>query len=224
MNPGSDILSSLLTILIPGSLGEKYYGLGIGLDNFVCVWVSETVGMGIVLNGNIYLGKNGFVGEIGHTKAVDGGPLCVCGNSGCLETVINEGYILNQCRLGLQSGVNSLATNFCGGQFEKLSMPLMIKASNQGDRFCRNIFEETAEYLGNKLTDVANLLNPELITLRGSVFQENNFLLENVRRIVKNKALTPICDEIRIESASFKGDIRLSGISSYILTKYFRRN
>ncbi len=213
----------LINDIDSGALGEKYYGSGIGVDNFLCVWVSETVGMGIVLGGNIYLGKNGFVGEIGHTKSIDDGPLCVCGNTGCLETVINEKYILEKCREGLKAGVNSSVFIFCQGDPDKLSIEHMIQASNKGDRFCRNLFAETAIFLGNKLTDAANLLNPELITLRGSVIQDNEFLLENVKRIVKDQALHPICDDIRVESEPFSGDIRLAGVSSYILSKYFRR-
>ncbi|MBI9102171.1 MAG: ROK family transcriptional regulator [Spirochaetales bacterium] len=213
----------LINDIDSGALGEKYYGMGVGLSNFVCVWVAETVGMGIVLNGDIYLAKNGFVGEIGHTRSVENGTLCVCGNTGCLETVINEEYVIGRCREGLSSGVKSSVLDLCGGDVQNLDIESIIEASNRGDRFCRNIFGETARFLGDKLTEVANILNPELISLRGPVIQNNFFLVENVERIIKNQALNPICNEIRIEAAPYEGDIRLSGISSYILSKYFKQ-
>ena len=213
----------LINDLDAGALGEKYYGAGVETENFCCVWIGETVGMGLVLNGQIYLGKNGFVGEIGHTRALPGGPLCLCGNRGCLETVTTESYILDRCREGLKGGVNSEAMRLCDGDREALAIGHIIEASNRGDRFCQNIFEETAEYLGRSLTDVANILNPELITLRGSVVDGNTFLYESVRRRIKHQALSPICDDIRVEHSLKREDIRLPGISSYILSRYFSR-
>lgn len=218
-----DLPFFLINDIDAGALGEKYYGAGMGVENFCCIWIGETVGMGLVLNGQVYLGKNGFVGEIGHTRALDDGPLCLCGNRGCLETVTTQDYILNQCKNGLKEGVNSEAMRLCGGDQKSLAIGHIIEASNRGDRFCRNIFEVTADYLGRSLTDVANILNPELIILRGPVVDGNTFLCEGVRRRIKNQALTPICDDIRVEYRPGGEDIRLSGVSSYILSRYFSR-
>jgi predicted NBD/HSP70 family sugar kinase len=211
----------LINDIDAGALGEKYHGSGVGLENFVCVWVDETVGMGLVLNGQIYLGKNGFVGEIGHTRALENGPLCLCGNKGCLETVTAESYILEQCRQGLREGVHSEATRLCGGDLEQLTIRHIIEASNRGDRFCRNIFKETAGYLGRSLVDVANILNPELISLRGSVVDGNQFLFEEVSRLIAGQAVSPICDTVRVSFSSVPREIRLPGVSSYILSRYF---
>ena len=204
----------LINDIDAGALGEKYHGSGVGLENFVCVWVDETVGMGLVLNGQIYLGKNGFVGEIGHTRALENGPLCLCGNRGCLETVTAENYILEQCRQGLREGVHSEATRLCGGDLEQLTIRQIIEASNRGDRFCRNIFAQTAGYLGRSLVDVANILNPELISLRGSVVDGNQFLFEEVSRIIAAQAVSPICDTVRVSFSSVPREIRLPGVSS----------
>ena len=211
----------LINDLDAGALGEKYYGMGTGIENFVCVWIDETIGMGLILNGNLYYSKNGFVGEIGHTRAIEDGPLCNCGNRGCLETVATEGYILKQCRKGLEEGVNSEALRLCGGSPEKLRIEDVIEASNKGDRFCRNIFEETSAYIGRALTDVANILNPEVITLRGSVIDGNSYLYDSVTRKIKNQALEPISRGINVMYCKNREDIRLPGVSSYILSRYF---
>jgi len=211
----------LINDIDAGVLGEKYHGAGSGLENFVCIWVDETVGMGLVLNGQLYLGKNGFVGEIGHTRALENGPLCLCGNRGCLETVTAESYILGQCRRGLDGGVHSEVTRLCGGDPEKLTIRHIVEASNRGDRFCRNIFAETAGYLGRSLVDVANILNPELISLRGSVVDGNRFLYEEVSRLIAGQAVSPICDMVRVSFSSVPQEIRLPGVSSYILSRFF---
>ncbi len=208
----------LINDIDAGALGEKYYGRGIKVENFVCVWLSETVGMGMILNDRLYVGKHGSVGEIGHTTVIPDGDICTCGNRGCLETVATEDYILKKCREGLESGVYSEITSY-----PDLEMENIIKASNNGDRFVRNIFAEISEYIGAKLTDAANILNPELIILRGSIIDGNSFLYDNIRRIVKNRSLPIIAENIEIAYSNDSSDIRIPGVSSYILMNYFRQ-
>ncbi|MCK5153285.1 MAG: ROK family protein [Spirochaetales bacterium] len=213
----------LINDIDAGALGEKFHGRGIKIENFVCVWLSETVGMGMVLNDRIYFGKNGFVGEIGHTNVIPDGAICTCGNRGCLETVATEYYILEKCKEGILSGVFSEIVNVCDGDTSKLNIEDVIKASNNGDRFVRNIFLEVAGYIGGKLVDVANLLNPELIILRGTIMDGNTFLFENIKRIIKTQSLSVLADSIEITYTDDTADMRILGVSSYILMNYFRR-
>ncbi len=213
----------LINDIDAGALGEKFYGRGVKIDNFVCIWLSETVGMGMVLNGRIYFGKKGSVGEIGHTTAVPGGSVCTCGNRGCLETVATESYVLKRCLEGIKEGVHSEITELCGENLSDLNISHVINASNSGDRFARNIFLEISQYIGEKLSDVANILNPELIILRGSIIDGNSFLYENIKRIVKTRSLPIIADSVNITYTGEKSDIRIPGISSYILMNYFRQ-
>jgi N-acetylglucosamine repressor len=212
----------LINDIDAGALGEKYYGRGIKVENFVCIWLSETVGMGMVLNDRIYFGKKGFVGEIGHTNVIPGGALCTCGNRGCLETVATESFILNKSREGIESGVHSEIVDACGGDPSNLTIENIIRASNNGDRFVNNIFLELATYIGSKLCDVANILNPEVIILRGSIIDGNNFLYENIKRIIKSGSLSVLADTVKIINTDDTADIRIPGISSYILMNYFR--
>lgn len=213
----------LINDIDAGALGEKFYGRGIQVENFVCIWLAETVGMGMVLNDTIYFGKKGIVGEIGHTLSVPNGELCTCGNRGCLETVATVSYILNACRKGINSGVYTQAAEMCGNDPEKLTIQDIIQASNNGDRFIRNIFLEVAGYIGAKLTDMVNILNPELLILRGSIIDGNSFLFDNIRRIIKTGSLSIIADSIRIAYTNETSDIRIAGVSSYILMNYFKQ-
>ena len=213
----------LINDIDAGALGEKFYGRGIKVENFVCIWLSETVGMGMVLNDRIYFGKKGFVGEIGHTNVIPDGAICTCGNRGCLETVATEYFVLEKCREGIISGVYSEIVDLCEGDKSKLKIEDIIKASNNGDRFVRNIFLEVAGYIGEKLTDIANILNPEAIILRGSIIDGNSFLFENIERIIKTRSLSVLADSIKIIYTDDTSDMRIPGVSSYILMNYFRR-
>lgn len=203
------------------ALGEKYYGMGIGVNHFLCVQLDEGVGMGIVVNGEIYMGRNYYAGEFGHTRAVSDGQLCFCGHTGCLETVSSKQYILSVCREGLKQGVNSEILKYCNGDVDELQIEHVITAANNGDRLARNVFEQVGKQLGDKLADMANVFNPELIILRGPVIDGNRFLLESIERVVVNQSLRHIAKDLKILHSEERKDIRLMGINSLILIEYF---
>jgi N-acetylglucosamine repressor len=203
------------------ALGEKYYGRGLGIDHFLCVWLGEGIGMGIIVNGEIYTGNSYYAGEFGHTHAVDNGQLCFCGHTGCLETVSSKQHILSTVREGLQQGVNSEVLKYCDNDFSKLQIGHVVTASNNGDRLARNVFEHTGRHLGEKLADIANIFNPEMIVLRGPVVDGNPFLFETINRIVMNMTLRQIAKVLKIVYSEEQSDIRVQGISSVILRDYF---
>ena len=134
-----------------------------------------------------------------------------------------ESFVLEKCREGIASGVYSEIASACEGDILKLKIEDVIRASNNGDRFVRNIFLEVAGYIGGKLTDIANILNPEAIILRGSIIDGNSFLFENIKRIIKTRSLSVLADSIEIIYTDDTADIRIPGVSSYILMNYFRR-
>jgi predicted NBD/HSP70 family sugar kinase len=203
------------------ALGEKYYGQGLGTEHFLCVWLGEGIGMGIIVNGEIYTGNSHYAGEFGHTHAVADGQLCFCGHTGCLETISSKQYILATVREGLQQGVNSEVLKYCDDDFAKLQIEHLVTAANNGDRLARNVFEQTGRHLGEKLSDIANIFNPEMIVLRGPVIDGNRFLFETIERIVMNLSLRQIANTLKIVYSEKQADIRVQGISSVILHDYF---
>jgi predicted NBD/HSP70 family sugar kinase len=203
------------------ALGEKYYGRGLGVEHFLCVWLGEGIGMGIIVNGEIYSGNSYYAGEFGHTHATNNGQLCFCGHTGCLETISSKQYILSTIREGLHQGVNSEVLKYCDNDFSKLQIEHLVTAANNGDRLARNVFEQTGRHLGEKLADIANIFNPEMIVLRGPVIDRNRFLFETIERIVMNLSLRQIAKSLKIIYSEEQSDIRVQGISSVILHDYF---
>ncbi len=203
------------------ALGEKYYGRGLGIEHFLCVWLGEGIGMGIIVNGEIYAGNSYYAGEFGHTHAINNGQLCFCGHTGCLETISSKQYILSTVRDGLHQGVNSEVLKYCDNDFSKLQIEHLVTAANNGDRLVRNVFEQTGRHLGEKLADIANIFNPEMIVLRGPVIDGNRFLFETIERIVMNLSLRQIAKFLKIVYSEEQSDIRVQGISSVILHDYF---
>jgi len=205
------------------ALGEKYRGRGIGVDHFLCVWIGEGIGMGIVVNGELYQGRSAYAGEFGHVHAVDNGQLCFCGHTGCLETVCSQASILAASCNGLKQGVNSEILKHCGGDSQNILIEHVIAAANDGDRFARNVLGQAGDVLGTKLSDVADLFNPELIILRGPVIDGNAFLFERLRGVVMDQSLRPTARALRMEYSAERTDIRFAGIGCAILVDYFSR-
>jgi len=199
------------------ALGEQYYGNGIGVDNFLSIWIGVSIGMGIVIDGKNYTGASGYAGELGHTRGGDEGCLCYCGHTGCLEGISSEGYILEECRKGLRKGVLSEIRNICQCDFENITIQQVIQAANNGDRFSRNVFEGVGEVLGRKISDAANLFNPELILLRGPVIDGNLFLFETIKRIVMNQNLRQISHGLKILYSPHDNLVHLRGVGSVIV-------
>ena len=203
------------------ALMEKYYGMGVGVDHFLCVMLGEGIGMGIIVNGEIYMGGSFYAGELGHTHFTDEGKLCYCGHTGCLETISSKQHVIALAREGLAKGVHSEILAYCDHDPDNLEIRHIIKAANNGDRFARNLFNQIGEHLGRKLADIANIFNPELIILRGDVIDENRVLYESIERSILNLTLRPIAASLEVLFSEKHEDTRFRGISSYIFINYF---
>lgn len=203
------------------ALGEKYYGQGLGVEHFLCVWLGEGIGMGIVANGEIYVGSTYCAGEFGHTHAASDGALCFCGHHGCLETVSSQAHVLQVVRDGLRQGVNSEIVKYGGADIDGIRIEHVVAAASSGDRFARNVFSQVGRNLGEKLADIANIFNPEWIILRGPLIDGNRFLYETIERVIMNLSLRPIVKSLRVVYSEQRSDIRFQGISSVILVDYF---
>jgi len=203
------------------AMGDKYYGYGVGVDNFIGVEMDEGIGLGIIMNGDIYLGGNNYSGEFGHNNIQGNTLLCYCGHTGCLETVSSKDYILSECRQGLSKGVYSEITKLHRGSIGDIKIEHVVEAANRGDRFARNIFEQVGEHVGYKLSDVVNVLNPELIIFRGSIIDGNAFLFETIKRVVHNQILKNIASKLEMKYSSIPENIEVKGINSVILMNFF---
>ncbi len=136
------------------AMAERLYGVGRRHDNFLVVTIGTGVGAGIVVDGVVLRGANGGVGEIGHAPVLVDGPLCTCGNSGCLEALIGEGALVRTARergvVGIEAGMAALRA-----------------AADAGDGRASEIFSEAGHLLGRSLAGLVQVLDPDLVILLG---------------------------------------------------------
>ncbi|MGC8972373.1 MAG: ROK family transcriptional regulator [bacterium] len=172
------------------TLGELWYGAGIGKNNIICVRVGSGVSAGFVINGSIYRGSTGIVGEFGHTVVELDGNRCRCGGQGCLESYVSTQVLINKVLEGLKNRVYSQVS--LKGKNRDEMLEEIISAGKRGDRFILNIFEEMGRYLGIGISNLINLFNPEIVVIAGGLAKAEELLLEPVIRTVKCRVFPPI--------------------------------
>jgi predicted NBD/HSP70 family sugar kinase/biotin operon repressor len=149
-----------------GALGELVWGAGRGVRDLARVKVSEGVGAGLVLDGRLYRGPGGIAGELGHITVDESGPVCRCGNRGCLETFIGSGRLLAL-----------LADSHGPG----LTPEGMVAAALAGDPGCRRVIADTGRQLAAGAAVICNLLNPSRLIVGGPLADAGDLLLGPLR-------------------------------------------
>ncbi|MBO9541674.1 ROK family protein [bacterium] len=185
------------------ALGELHFGAGKGVRHMVCVFVGTGIGSGIVIDGHLYEGANGFAGEVGHTTIQWDGPPCPSGNPGCWESYASGTAMARRAREALDRGEQSLMPELVGGDLSKLRVEVISEAELRGDALARRIIEETGEFLGAGLSNLVNTLNPDLIVLGGGVIRGVPQLYELAQASVRRRALPDAVEALRFAKARF---------------------
>lgn len=187
------------------ALGEHVYGAGRGAENMVYITVSTGVGGGFILGGRLYRGSSDGAGEVGHMTVLPGGPLCSCGNCGCLEALASGTAIAREARQRVAGGGGREILAAAGGDFGRISAVSVAAAAAGGDPVAVSIIEEAARFLGIGVANLVNLLNPSLVVLGGGVMKTGELIWEGVRREVGARALETARARVRLVPAELGG-------------------
>lgn len=189
----SDVPVALTNDANAAALGEMYYGAAKGIKDFIVITLGTGLGSGIVVNGNLVYGHDGFAGEIGHTIYDPQGRQCGCGKKGCLETYVSApGIKRTVMELIAKTNLKSRLRSF---SFENLDAKLITDLALAGDELAIEAFDFTAKVLGIKLADAVAHTSPEAIILFGGLANAGDLLLvptkkyleENVLHVFRNK-------------------------------------
>ncbi len=193
------------------ALGECVYGAGRGADNLVYITVSTGVGGGLILGGKIYHGFSGGAGEIGHLTVAEDGPLCGCGNSGCLEAVASGTAIANRAKALIEEGRGLGILSEAGGHKDGVSARAVAAAASRGDGEAIMIMRDAGRYLGVAVAGIINLLNPSAVVLGGGVMQSGRILWEAMLDETRRRALGPALQGVAIVRAALGGEAGVMG-------------
>lgn len=193
------------------ALGEKWFGAGRKVDNMVYLTISTGIGGGAVINKELFTGVNDNACEIGHTVIDPEGPLCGCGNHGCLESFASGTAIGREAREAAAAGKSKKMLELADNIIEDIDAVVCAQAAYQGDQTAREIFEKAAYYLGIGLGNVVNIFNTEMIILGGGVMKASDLFLDQALATMKEVALPGPLEIVTVTEAELGSDIGLMG-------------
>lgn len=176
------------------AMGEMKYGVAVGMTNFVELTLGTGVGSGIVANGQLIYGFDGFAGELGHMIVEPNGRPCGCGRKGCLETYCSATGVVRTTIAMLEESPE--ATSLRDIATDKLTSYEVYKAAMAGDAMAQEVFKQTGRRIGIACANIATFLSPEAFIFFGGLAQAGELLLrpieeaynENVLSLYKGKA------------------------------------
>jgi glucokinase-like ROK family protein len=178
------------------ALGELWFGAARRKSNALCLNIGWGLGLGIILDGRLFYGRDGYAGEFGHIETIPNGRLCYCGRKGCLETVASGQAIGATARERVAQGATSMLTARTNGRVEAIDAQLVVELANTGDQFCIEILDQAARYLGEGIASLITLFNPEVVVLGGRVSGAGNFILHPVRTTAVQHSLVQLSHDV----------------------------
>ena len=194
------------------AVGEMTYGAARGMKNFIMITLGTGVGSGIVINGDVVYGHDGFAGELGHTAAVrHNGRVCNCGKTGCLETYASATGVARTAREWLElTDEPSVLRNL-----DKIASKDVYDAAKEGDKLALKIFDFTGRILGRSFSDFIAFSAPEAIVLFGGLARAKEFLLAPMEEAMNENLLSLWKGKVKIVFSQLKeSDAAILGASA----------
>ncbi len=191
------------------ALGE-YEINGKGAESFVFVTLGTGVGGGVILNGKIFRGFNGVGAEIGHTVVVTDGEQCTCGRRGCWEAYASVTGLIRQTKAAMAENPDSQMHAFAEKE-GKVSGRTAFDAAKAGDSAAQKVVDKYLEYVGEGITNMVNIFQPEKIVIGGSISKEGDYLLNPVKEYVKKNDYNRYMAKAEVEIATLFNDAGIIG-------------
>ncbi|TDU03730.1 putative NBD/HSP70 family sugar kinase [Streptomyces sp. 846.5] len=187
-----------------GALGELVWGAGRGLSDLAYIKVASGVGAGLVISGQIYRGPGGTAGEIGHITLDESGPVCRCGNRGCLETFVGSRHVLNL--LASSHGTD-------------LTLSKVVQLAQRGDLGCRRVLADVGRQIGTGVANLCNLLNPRRVILGGDLAEAGDLVLDPIRESVARYAIPSAARQLSVVPGTLGGRAEVLGALALVMSE-----
>lgn len=184
------------------TLGELVFGHGRTARTMLYFGLGTGVGGGVVIDGKLRLGPLGAAGELGHQTILPEGPLCGCGNRGCLETLVSGPALAAEGVRLMLSGNAPRLHELCAGRPDNVSPATMAAAALAGEPSVRDAFTRAGRWLGIGAANVVTVLHPDLVVIGGGVSEAGDLLLAPMRETVRERVGMFPTDGVRIERSA----------------------
>ena len=177
----------------------------------------QGIGAGIVLNGQLFSGDDYGAGEIGHVVVVEDGPLCKCGNHGCLEAVASIAWIVRRAQEIAEVVTTAPLSQFVA-EGRTIDLEAVIQAFGAGDPAVRRLIEEVGRYLGIAVANLVGVLNVRRVVITGRVAPFGQALSESIQHELRRRVLPALAEATEVEVLAQGPDAVLLGTSALLLT------
>ena len=199
------------------AFAELRFGLAHARQNVLAIHLDWGIGLGIIVNGKLYKGRDGFAGEFGHLPMVDNGMLCRCGKLGCLETIASGTAIARMAKEGLETGRSSFLSELKDAGQENNEIRKVIQAATLGDQYSISILSNVGHSLGKGLAYLIQIFNPELIILGGQMSDANQFILPPIQQSIQIFCIPELGNEIEIKVSELGSQAGIRGVAALFL-------
>ncbi len=201
------------------ALGEYYFGTAQEVETFIYLAIGIGLGGGIFVEGKPYRGLGGYAGEFGHMALQSNGLACRCGSHGCWETVVSNRAVIVRAQAAAEARPHSRLMALAQGRSDSITLPLVVKAAEEGDETALEVLRETGHYLGIGLANLVNAFNPELIVLGGAMSQAYPILLPIAEQVITERAIARPAKSTRVVISAHGQDACALGAVGSVLHK-----
>jgi predicted NBD/HSP70 family sugar kinase len=187
-----------------GALSEWMWGAGRGADDMAYLKLATGIGAGLIVRGQPYGGSGGTAGEIGHTVIDPGGPICRCGNRGCLETLAGSAAVLASLRDAFD---------------EPAALPDVVARALDGHAGCRRAIGDAGATIGSAVATLCNLLNPQRVVVGGDLAAAGELLLDPLADALRRGAVRSAADDVEVREGALGDRAEVLGAVALVLRR-----
>src|SRR5690606_32589889 len=204
------------------AFSELAYGAARQKKNVLVILMDWGIGLGIISNGEVYMGNDGFSGEMGHMVFVEDGDLCYCGKRGCLETIASGVYLVNRAKADIQAGVPTLLKGMV--DIQHLQPQHIIEVANKGDQYAIDLISALGKNLGHAISMLIQILNPESIVLSGKFAKAGSLITIPIQQSLNTYTMNHIREGCSVELSHLDVNGYAKGLVRHTIEKYFEYN
>ncbi len=190
---------------------EAKWGCGIGEESLIAITLGTGVGGGIVLDGKIWEGFNGFAAEIGHMVIAANGRHCGCGLRGCLEAYCSASALVHETKRMMKLYPDSIMWEIADGNIDKIDGRTAFEANKRGDMAARQIIDDFVTYLAIGIANIINIFQPSVVCIGGGISGQGEELMAPLRQRLRYTSFGTKDMRTRVETAVFKNDAGIIG-------------
>ncbi len=203
------------------ALAELRFGAAVNQKNAMVVNVGWGIGLGLILNKELFRGNEGLAGEFSHIPLFQNGKICSCGKSGCLETEASLGAVVDKAKSGLASGKASvLNKEQLNSYLPDKASAAVVNAANNGDRFAVELLSEAGYNIGRGIAILIHLLNPGQIVLSGRGSLAGKILQAPIQQALNEHCIPKLSANTEISISTLGGDAQLIGSAALVVERY----